>query len=85
MSFGSSGGWGTINFVELQSENTTFPGGKLTLEEATLVVSIMSIGAFFGNFAIIYISRKIGLKNSIHALCLPQLVSNTEENVYETS
>lgn len=74
MSFGWSSGWATINFVDLQNENTTFPTGPLDLEEATFVVSLSNVGALIGNFMIIYISKVMGVKNAIHALCLPFVV-----------
>lgn len=75
LSFGCLSGWATINFVDLQSENTTSTAGILTLEEATLVVSILSLGGFVGNFAILPMSERFGIKRTIQLLGIPLIVS----------
>lgn len=66
-SFGLSNGWPTINFAELQSENSTFPMGPLTLDQLALFMSIHNVGCFLGNFAIAPISNVIGIKLAIHS------------------
>lgn len=71
-------GWATINFIDLQQENTTFPTGQLTLEEATLVTSLTNIGGFLGNFAILPLGEKYGLKRAIHLMGIPLAVSSIE-------
>lgn len=68
-------GWATINFNELQSENSTFMTGPLSLEEASLVVSILNVGGFVGNFAILPVTHSIGAKRTVHALGIPLIVS----------
>lgn len=73
-STGSSTGWSSINFNYLQSENSTFPTGPLTLNEASLVVSLVNIGGVVGNFAILPFMQIIGVKRTIHLLGLVQLV-----------
>ncbi|XP_031623912.1 facilitated trehalose transporter Tret1-like [Contarinia nasturtii] len=75
LSYGLTSGWATINFNELQSENTTFPTGALTLEEGGLVVSLLSVGGFIGNFAILPISQMIGIKKTIHLFGVPLILS----------
>lgn len=75
LSFGVSSGWSTINFIELQNENSTFSTGPLSLDEASLVVSLINIGGFVGNFAILPISKFIGIKRTIHLFGLPLIVS----------
>lgn len=77
LSFGASSGWATINFIDLQQENTTFPTGPLSLEEATFVTSIVSIGGFVGNFAILPVSNKVGVKRAIHFMGIPLIVCLT--------
>lgn len=74
LSYGLSDGWGQINFLELQNENTTFSTGPLTSEESALVISIANIGGFIGNFMIVPISRAIGTKRSIHLFGVPLVV-----------
>lgn len=68
LSFGIVSGWATINFNELQSENSTFSTGPLKLEEASLVVSILNIGGLIGNFGVLPISQLIGVKRTLHIL-----------------
>lgn len=75
LSFGASAGWATINFVSLQQEDTTFPTGPLTLEEATLVLSLANIGGFLGNFAVLQLSERVGFKRAIHLMGIPLVVS----------
>lgn len=88
-SFGSSTGWATINFVELQSENSTFPVGPLTPEQSALVISLPYAGCFMGNFAIAPLSQAIGIKRTIHLFGIPTFVrklenSNTFSDHYST-
>lgn len=67
-------GWSTINFNELQSENCTFPTGPLNLEEASLVVSLINVGGFFGNWLALPMNNMFGIKRSIHLFGLPLIV-----------
>lgn len=69
-----SDGWITINYIELQSENVTLSTGPLKSEKLPLVISISSIGGIVGNFAIVPISRAIGIKHAIHLFALPLIV-----------
>lgn len=78
MSFGASSGWGTINFNNLQQQNTTFPTGPLTLDEAALVTSFGNIGGFIGTFGILPISRHFGFKRAIYLMGIPLVVSWTK-------
>lgn len=74
MSCGEFSGYATINFNELQSENSTLASGPLSLEEASLVVSLYNVGGFIGNFAILPITHLIGVKQTIHVLGVPLIV-----------
>lgn len=67
-------GWATINFNELQNENSTYSTGPLNLEESSLVVSVENIGGFIGNFAILPLIQIVGVKRMIHFLGLPLIV-----------
>lgn len=75
LSFGTSSGWSTINFNELQNVNSTYSTGPLTADEATLVVSLINVGGFIGNFAIMPISHWCGIKRTIHLFGVPLIVS----------
>lgn len=75
LSFGSLSGWATINFVEFQKTNTSLPIGPLSLKEATVLTSIANVGGLIGNFAVLPIGYRIGIKKTIHLLCAPLIVS----------
>lgn len=79
--FGSQIGWATINFLEFQSVNSTLPTGQLTLDESSLVISLVNVGGFIGNFAILPIGQLFGIKRTIHLFVLPSIVSNTMQIV----
>lgn len=71
---GMSGGWSTINFNEFQSENSTFPTGPLNLEEASLVVSLINLGGFVGNWLVLPMNNALGIKLTIHLFGVPSIV-----------
>lgn len=74
LSCGVISGWAVINYNELQSENSTSPTGPLTMEQASLVISIENIGGLIGNFAILPLNQMIGVKRMMHILGLPLIV-----------
>lgn len=74
MSFGAANGWTTVNFVDLQKFDTTFPSGPLTLSQATIMMSIVFVTVIIGNLVFPYILKKLGSKGTILALGLPQMV-----------
>lgn len=71
---GLATGWATINLVELQSENSTFPTGQLSLQESSLVVSLFNVGGLIGNFITVPIAQAIGVKATIHFFAVPLIV-----------
>ncbi|XP_031623102.1 uncharacterized protein LOC116340647 [Contarinia nasturtii] len=74
-SFGSTMGWSTINFNELQNENSTFPTGPLSLDEASLVVSLINFGGFIGNFIVLPFNIMFGVKRTLHFFGIPLILS----------
>lgn len=71
---GTTIGYGAVNFPYLQEKNTNFPSGPLTLNEATLFMSLNTIGGIFGLFIFAFVLRKIGSRNAILFLGIPQMV-----------
>lgn len=67
-------GWGTINFVELQQKNTTYPTGPFSMEEATFVATAMCIGGFLGNFGVLPVSQRFGQKGGLFLIGIPLIV-----------
>lgn len=73
-SSGAYAAWATVNFVNLQKEDTTFPSGPLTLTEATRVVSVFFASAIVGNLLVPHLVKWFGSKRTMFALGFPQLV-----------
>lgn len=74
-SLGATNGWASVNFVDLQKDDTSFPSGPLSLEQATLVVSICYAGAIIGNSVFPFVVKKYGSKRTLLAAVFPQIVS----------
>lgn len=74
LSFGLSTGWATINLLELENKNSTFSTGPLTKQETSLVIAIMNVGGFTGNWLVIPLGTLVGLKRAIHMLGIPIVV-----------
>lgn len=77
-SLGNASGWATINFIELQKEDTTFPPGHFTLDEATFVTTALIIGGLLGNYAILPISKHFGYARALCLMGVPSIVSECE-------
>lgn len=74
-SYGFSNFWTASNLLELKSENSTYPTGQLSKNEAAIVVAILNLGGLLGNFIIMPISQIIGIKQTLHTLGLVMIVS----------
>lgn len=75
-SFGTANGWATVNFVDLQKEDTRFPSGPLSLNQATLMMSISIASAIVGNLVFPFSVRKFGSKTTMFAMGFPQIVGS---------
>lgn len=73
-SFGFSSGWATINLVDLENKNNTFPF-SLTKDEASLLVAFQYLGSIIGNYLTLPISQVLGAKRTIHLFGVPLLIS----------
>lgn len=75
LSFGSMNGWASVNFLELQKTDTLLPSGPLSLQQATLMMSIGIASAVIGNLmAPLFISH-LGSKRGLVVFAFPQIVS----------
>lgn len=77
MSRGSAAGFFSANFLAFQRQDTPLPSGPLTLGEATLVLSIVHIGAIIGNLIFPMFVRRFGCKRTLLVLGYPQIVIET--------
>lgn len=66
--------WGTINLIELKSPNSTYPV-IITDDQSSVYMSIGNIGGLVGIFVILPIGQHLGVKNAIHLLSVPMIVS----------
>lgn len=74
LSFGWSNAWANVNFLHLQSPQTTLRDGPITYEEASLVMSLICAGGLIGNVMYLWILEKFGRKNPILFLSVPIVV-----------
>lgn len=74
---GASNGWMSANFLALQKHDSSLPGGPLTMNEASFVLSIYFVGAMVGNFIAPVIVRRFGSKRVILCAAFPQMVSSS--------
>lgn len=74
LSFGLSTGWATINLLELENENSTFSTGPLTKQQTSMVISLINVGGFAGNWLVLPLCSFVGVKRAIHLLGIPIVV-----------
>lgn len=60
--------------ILLKSENTPLASGKITEDEGSWIVSMITIGALIGNFFFAYITNKFGRKWPLIAMAIPNIV-----------
>lgn len=68
-------GWTSPSLPILQSDASPLANGPLTVDEASWVGSMSSIGAAIGTVFFGLISRRIGSKNAMILCALPLTVS----------
>lgn len=68
-------GWATVNFVDLQKIDTKLPSGPLSLNQATLMMSIAIASSMVGILVFPFIVKKFGSKRTMFAVGFPQIVS----------
>lgn len=75
MSFGAICAWTSVNYLILQSDKSPVATGKLTLKEASTVVSILTFGGVCGNIVFGASTEKYGQKIPLMCAAIPQFVS----------
>lgn len=74
LNYGISNGWIAPNLVRFQSDDS--PIGKITLDEASLIVSTLCLGGLVGTFIFGYLADLCGRKRTLILMALPQLAAN---------
>lgn len=67
-------GW-PIFLPLLMSDDSPLPTGKITLDEASWMVSLPCFGSLFGNVFFAYLTRIYGRKKPLIAVAIPFAVS----------
>lgn len=68
-------GWSSPSNVLLTSDDTPLPSGKITMEEASWVTSLLSVGALICQIVFGYITNNFGRKIPMLIITVPTIVS----------
>lgn len=79
--YGLKAGWATSNVLLLTSNETPLPSGKITMEEASWITSLMPCGSMFGNVFFGFITKKFGRKKPLMSISIPMMVSFIENEI----
>lgn len=60
--YGIAGGWASPSVYLLKRNDTTFPTGPISTEEATWITAVLPIGIFTGSLLTGVIANKFGRK-----------------------
>lgn len=74
LSYGLATGWTSAAVPLLQSDETPLGCGKITNDEASIIGSILTIGALSGTLMFGFAANEIGRKNSILLIAFPQIL-----------
>lgn len=75
LALGSSNGWASVNFLELQKSSTSLPSGPMTLPEATFMMSVTFTSAAIGIPMFPFVAKRFGNKNGLFCVGFLQIVS----------
>lgn len=77
VAFGILEGWSSPMNVLLMRDESPLPSGKISMEEATWITSLLQVGALICNFVFGYISNNFGRKIPLLLISIPMIVSTT--------
>ncbi|XP_055302940.1 uncharacterized protein LOC129568722 [Sitodiplosis mosellana] len=75
ISYGVSGGWASPSIILLMSDETPLPSGKITMEEASWIVSLVYLGGIPGNMVFGFITNRFGRKWPLIIATIPIIIS----------
>lgn len=84
ISYGITLGWPSPVLLLITSDESPLPSGKVTLESASWVASLLGIGALIGNLVFGFVINKFGRKLPLQLLAIPTFVRNFLFNSFET-
>lgn len=75
MGYGISVGWMASAFNLFDSDDCPLPTGRVPMDEIAWAASILGIGGILGTIAVGWMAERVGRKNSLLAMAVPQIVS----------
>lgn len=69
-------GWASPTINLLTSDDTPLPSGKIDMDEASWIASLLCVGGLIGNVLFGFIANKFGRKKPLLAISIPIVVSN---------
>ena len=75
LGYGLSVGWYASAFLLYDSDDCPLPSGRVEMHEIAWIGSIVGIGGLVGTVVVGWIADRIGRKNSLLAMAVPQIVS----------
>lgn len=76
LGYSISVGWTASSFLIYDSDDCPLPTGRLSMNEIAWIGSVLGIGGLIGTILVGWIADRIGRKNSLLALAVPQIVSS---------
>lgn len=61
--------------VLLLSDETPLPSGKITMDEASWIASLICVGGLIGNFFFGFVTSRFGRKSPLIFITIPKVVS----------
>lgn len=74
LAYGLSTGWTSAAIPLLQSSDSPLECGSISISDASIIGSILTVGGFAGTLIFGYASDEIGRKKSILLTALPQII-----------
>lgn len=75
VTYGAACGWPSPNLILLTSDDTPLPSGKISMDEASWIASLLCVGGFIGNFSFGFITNVFGRKLPLISISIPGVVS----------
>lgn len=76
--FGVLEGWTSPSIALLTSDETPLASGKMSMNEASWVASLLHVGALFGNIFFGYVTNYFGRKLPLMFIAVPMIVCDLE-------
>lgn len=80
--FGVLEGWTSPSIALLTSNETPLASGKITMDEASWVASLLHVGALLGNIFFGYVTNNFGRKLPLMCIAIPMIVISLVYKVF---